>query len=203
MQYAFDFLQPLPRRPRKPERLVYMLMPDAGTAKRVDRFGRRFVADNRLPGKLLLTERFHVSIQHVGDFRRLRSAHVYAALQAGEVVSMLPFELTFRSVASFAGAPARGGAPPKRPLVLLGEGEGLTELHALLGAAMRRNGLRAAERFVPHMTLLYGPQAVPAQPIEPIRFLADALLLVHSERGLTRYNVLGRWPFGPQHAAAG
>jgi 2'-5' RNA ligase len=78
--------------------------------------------------------------------------------------------------------------------VLRAEGTALFDLHALLGAAMREWGLKAADEFVPHMTLLYGPNAVPLQAIEPIRFVAREFVLIHSELGLTRYTVLGRWP---------
>jgi 2'-5' RNA ligase len=195
MQGEFDFGERLPWRPSKPERLIFMLMPSAEVATRTGFFAQRFISDNRLPGRPLLTERLHVSVHHVGDYRRLRSRNVYAALLAGAAVSMSPFEVTARFIRTFQGAPARDGRPPKRPLVLLCEGDGLFELHGQVGAGMRGVGLRAADGFVPHMTLLYGPQAVPMQAIEPIRFMAEELVLIHSERGLTRYTALWRWPF--------
>lgn len=195
MQGEFDFGERLPWRPRNPERLIFMVMPDAEVAALTGRFAQQFVSDNRLPGRMLLTERLHVSMHLVGDYRQLRSRHVYAAQLAAAAVSMSPFEVTARFIRTFQGAPARDGRPPKRPLVLLCEGDGLFELHGQVGAGMRRIGLRAAAGFVPHMTLLYGPQAVPMQAIEPIRFTARELVLIHSERGLTRYTVLWRWPF--------
>jgi 2'-5' RNA ligase len=43
------------------------------------------------------------------------------------------------------------------------------------------------------MTLYYGPQPVPLQAIEPIRFVVREFVLIHSERGLTRYNLLDGW----------
>jgi 2'-5' RNA ligase len=43
------------------------------------------------------------------------------------------------------------------------------------------------------MTLLYGPTPIPAQPIEPLRFVVAGFSLIHSELGLTRYNVIDRW----------
>lgn len=85
---------------------------------------------------------------------------------------------------------------PRRPLVLLGEGDPLWDLHRILGAAMIRNGLRAAKNFKPHVTLLYGPDLVPTQPIEPIRFSVNKLVLIHSKRGLSRYHVLDRCSLG-------
>jgi 2'-5' RNA ligase len=95
---------------------------------------------------------------------------------------------------SFAGASVRDGEPRRRPLVMLGRAEALSELHQRLGTVMKRNGLRgASSAFTPHMTLLYGPDALPRQTIEPIRFAVREFTLVHSERGLSRYNTLGRW----------
>jgi 2'-5' RNA ligase len=58
---------------------------------------------------------------------------------------------------------------------------------------MKKNGLRAAEDFTPHMTLSYGPRAIPMQAIEPIRFAVNEVVLIHSELWLTRYNIIDRW----------
>lgn len=77
--------------------------------------------------------------------------------------------------------------------MLLGAGDALFELHKVLGAAMKKNGLRAAEHFTPHMTLLYGSRPMSMQAIEPIRFVVDEFALIHSELWLTRYNVIDRW----------
>lgn len=67
------------------------------------------------------------------------------------------------------------------------------ELHRILGAAMNKNGLRAAEEFTPHMTLSYGPTLIPTQAIEPISFVAREFALIHSKLGLAQYEVIDRW----------
>ncbi|WP_163269265.1 2'-5' RNA ligase family protein [Chelativorans alearense] len=195
MQGVFEFycLPPWPKRPKRPERLFFCLFPDTETAIYARGFAERFVCENHLRGTLLQAPRLHISLQHVGDYGYLRTKFVYAARQAGKAVSMHPFEVVFRFVKSFEGAPSITGGERKRPLVLLGDGEALPALHKSLGAAMEKNGLRAAEPFTPHMTLFYGPEPVPMQAIEPIRFVAREFALVHSERGLTRYNVIDRW----------
>ena len=91
---------------------------------------------------------------------------------------------------------------PRKPLVLLAEGDALSELHNILSVAMKKNGLRAAEHFSrpPHMTLSYGRGTIPVQAIEPICFVVNEFVLIHSELWLTRYHVLDRWPL---HATAG
>jgi 2'-5' RNA ligase len=189
MQCAFDFYKDLRHRPKQPERLFFCLQPDRETGSRVARFGDRFLSENHLSGKRLETERLHVSLHHVGDYKRLRSKFVYAAQRAGMAVSMGSVEVEFRFVQSFPGAPQK----KDRALVLLGEGGALRELFHALGVAMTRNGLRAAEDFTPHMTLFYGPQLIPLQAIEPLRFVAKDFTLIHSLRGLTQYEVIDRW----------
>lgn len=183
--------QPLRRRSRT-ERLFFAIFPDIQTACRAARFRKQFVAASRLNGKFLRSHRLHVSLHHVGDYRRLSAKYIYAAKQAGNAVYMSSFEVSCRHIASFSSLNGR----PDKPLVLICEGDGLFDLHELLGAAMRKNGLRAVDDFLPHMTLLYGPDAVPVQHIEPIRFDVREFALIHSEVGHTRYTVLGRWLLG-------
>ena len=193
MDGAFEFYRDLPRRPKRPERLFFGTVVDAATGLRLDEFTDRFVRDNDLKGARLKTERLHTSFHHVGDYKRLLPKFVYAGLQAGQAVSMPSFEVTFRLIASFESMPRRDGRPPRWPVVLFGEGDGVFELHKILGAAMERYGLKIVEHFVPHMTLLYGSRPLAPQAIKPIRFLVNEFALIHSELGLTRYNVVGRW----------
>jgi RNA 2',3'-cyclic 3'-phosphodiesterase len=194
VQSVFDFYQEGPERPKYPERLFYSLIPDPETSARTVRFRENFCREHEVEGALLRPERLHLTLQHVGDYKRLRGKLLYAVQLAAEAVAMAPFEVTFRSITSFDGAPSLEGAPPRRPLVLLGESEALFELHKSLGAAMRRYGLKASDGFMPHMTLSYGPRAIAQRAIEPIRFAVREFVLVHSRLRLTQYEMLERWP---------
>lgn len=196
MQGGFEFYRELPVRPRRPERLFFCLFPDAATSIRVKQFAGRFICENRLTGTQLKTKRLHVSLHYVGDYRRLRTKFTYAARQAGAAVSMRPFEVTFPFIKSFERTALKNDIPCRRPLVLLGGGDALLELHELLGAAMEKNGLKAAKSLTPHMTLLYGSKPIPAQAIEPISFAVNEFALVHSELWLTQHNIIGRWSLG-------
>ena len=151
MQEVFEFCRnALPLRPKRPERLFFCLFPDIETSIDVRRFGEQFVCANDLRGRLLELGRLHISLQHVGDYKYLRTKHIYAARQAGKAVSMHPFDVALHSITSFDRPLSFNGGPQKRPLVLLGKGDALSELHNNLGAAMEKNGLRAAKRFTPH-----------------------------------------------------
>ena len=201
MQGSLAFAEEPPRARKRSDGLFFALFPDAGTARRIGRRADRFVGERRLRGRRLRDDRLHVSVQFVGTYPRLRRSIVHAAQLAGDAVSQPPFEVTFRFVESFEAPPSRGDGPSRHPLVLLGEGEGLFALHGRLGLAMQSIGLRPGETFVPHMTLLYGPTRIPRQAIEPIRFVVREFVLVHSERGLSKYHALGRWPLAGPSAA--
>jgi 2'-5' RNA ligase len=192
MQGTFDFYSDQSRWRKNPERLFLCVMPDDKTRGEVVQFGDQFFFQRRLGGSRLKPERLHMSLHHIGDFPRLRDKDVYAARQAARTVFMEPFEIRLRSVQSFEPAPHRRN---RRPLVLLGEGGNeLETLFHTLGMALTRNGLKAAAAFTPHMTLSYGPQPVPIQAIEPIRFRVRDFVLIHSRLGLTQYEVIDRWP---------
>jgi 2'-5' RNA ligase len=190
MQHTFDFYQDQSHRPKRPERLFFCLLPDKEMGSQVAQFSDRLFAQNRLRGSRLRTDRLHMTLHHIDDFKRLRTKDVYAAQQVGKAISMGPFEVDFRFVHSFDAASYK---KDRRPLVLLGEGEGLKELFHALGIEMARYGLKVAVDFTPHMTLSYGPQAISMQAIEPIRFVARDFTLIHSRQGLTQYEVIDRW----------
>jgi len=139
------------------------------------------------------SERLHISLQHVGDYRRLLSKYVYAAGLAGSLIAMQPIEITFRFMRSLGRSRSKG-FEQRWPLVLVGEGEGLVDLHKRLGAAMEKYGLRAGAHFLPHMTLHYGSREIAPQAIEPISCVVHGFALVHSELWRTRYHKLAIWP---------
>lgn len=192
-QGVFEFCRDLSVKPKRRDRLFFALLANAKTSSCVEQFRQSFLHENDLRGKPIDADRLHVSLHHVDEYVRLRTKFIYAATQSAKAVSMRSFAATFRFIKSFEDLPQIGGRPRKRPLVLLGEGEGLLELHRSLGAAMKKNGLKAAAYFTPHMTLLYDWKAIPLQAIEPIRFVVDEFALIHSELGLTRYNIIDRW----------
>lgn len=198
---GFEFYRDLPARPKRPERLFFGLLPDAETASRAARVRERFIREHRLEGTRLRSECLHVSLHHVGDYRRLRTKFIHAATLAASAVAMQRCEMTFQFIGSFDGVPLADGRPRKRPLVLLGESAAVRELHKLLGAAMEKIGLRATAHFMPHMTLFYGQRPIPVQAITPIRFAVDEFALIHSALGLARYDVMGRWPLNGRATA--
>ncbi len=196
MQYAFEFCDGGvgPWRPERSERLFFGVRPNTEMADRLWQFAERFIDGLSLKERLLKRECLHISLHHVSDDRHLRTRTVYAAGRAANAVSMSSFEVKLRCIFGFGPPLSPGGRLRGRPLALLGEGEGLFELHRLLGAAMKKNGLRAGGGFVPHMTLSFGSEPISMRAIEPICLEVKEFALIHSELGLTRHNTIERWP---------
>ena len=82
---------------------------------------------------------------------------------------------------------------PSEPLL------GVKLLQGHLADILARGGLSAPRvwRFRPHVTLLYqrDHERRPVnEPIDPIGWRADEIVLIHSHVGRTRHETLGRWP---------
>lgn len=181
---------PGPWRPERPERLFFGVLLETDTAFHAEQCRRSFCEEHHVEGTPRGRKRLHISLHSAGDHTHLPARIIYAAKLVGKAISMSPIEVTLHSITSFE----RKRNPHKRPLVLLAESAALGELHTTLGAEMRKIGLRTRKHFTPHVTLLYGPNAVPRQAIEPIRFVVREFSLIHSELGLSRYNMIARWP---------
>lgn len=178
--------------PRPTDRLFFALFPTQDAAGRIADLALRLRGEHGLSGTPLQAQRFHITLHHLGDYAGLPPDVVALARQAGQALALPPFEITFDRVASFSGHPS------KRPFVLRGTDDDLAALTAFqqtLGTAMRKVGLgrRVDVRFTPHVTLLYDSRLVAEQPVAPIHWIADELVLVHSLLGQTRYVPLARW----------
>lgn len=178
--------------PRVADRVFFAIFPAADAAERIARLATGMHGEHGLLGKPLPRERFHVTLNHLGDYLGLPQGVVDMATEAGAGVTMLPFEVAFDRMGSFRGRPGN------RPLVLRG-GDDLAALMAFqqaLGEAMAKVGLGrwVERRFTPHVTLLYDDIAVGERPIEPIGWTVREFVLVHSLLGQTRHVPLARWP---------
>jgi RNA 2',3'-cyclic 3'-phosphodiesterase len=174
------------------DRLFFAIFPDADAAGRIARLAQNLRSEHGLTGKPLAADRFHVTLQMLGDYPCLPEKVVAAAQAAAAAVRMPPFEVSFDRAASFS----RGAR--NRPFVLQG-GEGVATLMAfqrLLISALAAGGMAqgAAPAYTPHVTLLYDDRLVEQQPIEPIKWTAHEFVLVHSLLGQSRHIQLARWP---------
>jgi len=177
--------------PHPTDRLFYAIFPDANTAAQIAQLAQRLRVEHALSGKPLATERFHITLHHLGDYVGLPQDVVTAATRAGEMVTTSSFDVAFDRAMSFSGR------PDKRPFVLRG-GEGLASLIAFqntLGQAMQKVGLArwVNPNATPHVTLFYDKSLVAEQAVEEVRWTAHEFILVHSLLGQTRHIPLARW----------
>ena len=167
--------------------LFFSIFPDQAAAVRIANTAEHFRRAYGLKGAPLLIDRFHVTVQGLGNYDGLPRSVVAKAIEAGAAVMSKPFEVAFDRVTSFADVLVLRG----------GDGvDGIVMFHHDLGVAMRKSGLSADSQFTPHITLLYEGRRIEEQFIEPIRWTVRDFVLVHSLRGRTMHIPLERWHLG-------
>lgn len=187
-QMGFGGFEP----PQTTDRLFFAVFPDTTAAAHIAAIAKALRSQHGLRGKPLHTDRFHVTLHHLGDYAGLPGDLVAKAGQAAMRVDLPAFEVAFDSASSFSRQPRN------RPFVLRGDAgvASLQNLQSELGKGMAACGMaRLVEhKFTPHATLLYDDRAVAPQPIEPIAWTVREFVLVHSLLGKTEHRILGRWP---------
>jgi 2'-5' RNA ligase len=168
-----------------------VVFPEAHAAAQIEALAYRFRRAYGLKAKPLLTSRFHVSLNDLGEYDDQRTAEA-VALRAHEAVANVrtsPFTVMFNLVQSFSGQDG------KHLLVMRGdEGVvGLERLYQSLRVSLRMAGIKSPSRFTPHVTLLYGERPIREQFIDPISWTVREFALVVSLRGQTKYDFKGRW----------
>jgi 2'-5' RNA ligase len=188
---------------RPTDRLFLALFPPSETALQIAELAAQIRNAHALRGRPLEAARFHITLNHLGDYAGLPPDVVrQACAAAAEAASMSQsFAVSFTRAESFAGMPRN------RPLVLRGDDEGLSALmafHKVLGMALKKTanlGPWAKPAYTPHVTLLYDDSALDATPVPPVAWTAGEIVLVHSLLGETRHVHLARWPLsGPSPA---
>lgn len=175
--------------PTPTDRLMFLLYPDPATAERIAAEALRLRQAHGLRGQPLQTDRFHVTLHHLGDYVGLPADVVRKGEAAGAALPAAAFDVAFDRAMSFANRPGNN------PFTLQG-GEGVQALVGFqqkLALEMAKVGLKPDKAFVPHVTLLYDGQVVAAQDIAPIRWTVERFVLVQSKLGQTRHIVLNSW----------
>lgn len=182
--------------PRPTDRLFFAIFPETEATVRIKQFAQGLGDKYGLNGKVLETERFHVSLHHLGDFAGLPQGILPMAGKAAAVVAAVTpsFEIVFDRAMSFAVRPGN------HPFVLCGtDGVAtLTAFHQALGVAMARAGLKLRKsHYTPHLTVLYDNRRIAKQIVEPVAWTVREFVLVRSLLDLTQYVPLARWPLLP------
>ena len=182
------------------DRLFLALFPPPAIALEIAELAARIRGEHGLRGRPLEAARFHITLNHMGDYAGVSPGVVRqaSAAAAEAAAAMQPFDVSFDRAESFASMPRN------RPLVLRG-GEGLSALmafHQILGSALRKASLGqwAKPGYTPHVTLLYDDSLLGPTPVPPVAWTAGEIVLVHSLLGETRHVHLARWPLSGRAA---
>jgi 2'-5' RNA ligase len=140
-------------------------------------------------GRRQAPERYHLTLQFLGDVSRQPVDATQAALAAGADVRVAAFELSLDRAGSFARSHVwwLGSRDPP---------DALFALHRQLGLALASRGLALeAADYMPHVTVRRNiRQPLAATPIVPIDWSARDFVLVDSRPGTPDpYRVLARW----------
>lgn len=144
-------------------------------------------------GRRVRPEHLHLTLAITEDYAAPPQTVIDRIIRLAEELWLAPFELKLDwltgSEHSLALCPTR-----KPPELLL--------LQLQLQKALALSGIRRPGwRFSPHVTLLYRNGAPFSRLIAPISWWVSELVLIHSHVGLTRHDIVGRWPLLPRSSA--
>lgn len=173
-------------------KLFLGLRPDE---ERADGIAREVVAEHfarGLPPRLRPSSIFHITLHYFGYFDGEPDPQVVdLACRAASEVIRPAFDLSFDRFESWGGEGA-----PKHPFVLTG-GQGLEpvrELRNTLAERLMAHGLKVDAVYRPHLTLRYDKRPAPVWDVAVPGWVASEFVLVKSPQGLTRHDVIARWP---------
>ena len=168
--------------------LFFALYPDAETVERLERLFDDLRKRFGLKGSAV--QNFHMTLFQPGPQSRLTRDEVAAALEAGDRLRAVPFEVRLDEVATLPNA------RPKPPIVLRAR-DGLPAwLHfqrQLGRAAVEAGAVRTMPRYAPHLTLAYDKHRLGPIEVEPIRWTVRSFALVRSHAGEGVHEPLRRW----------
>lgn len=176
-----------------PKNLFFALRPDAAAAERIRALALRVRKLEGLEGRVFELEQLHVTLRYLGSWEELPADALAVADEVARSLRAEPFGLSFDRVMSFERT---RGQPP---LVLCGD----EECDALLKVRGRLSvELDKTHRFKPdhggfkaHVTMLYDWKRVSPLAVAPIAWTVSEMLLIRSHQGLTRHEVVARYPF--------
>ncbi len=177
-------------------KLFFALRPDEETAERIAKVVTAEHEARGLQARLRPSRIFHITLHYFGYFEGEPEAWLVARAEAAASELVWPaFDLRFDSLVSWGSKQAS-----KHPFVLTG-GQGLEavrELRDALVARLAAHGLGQPEQdYEPHLTLRYDKRTAPAWSIDLPGWTASEFVLVDSPQGLTRHDVIARWPLQP------
>lgn len=181
-----------PAHPRAPHTLFFAVLPPAGDLPRIEQTAQALLLQHGLTGKPIRAERKHVTLIVLGGYNDAVPQDVVDAASAAASALLMPvFEVVFDRALSFAGSGAfvLRGADDAAPV---------DAFRQALGRALTQAGLWFRPIKTAHMTLAYDDRHVAEHLVEPVRWIAEDFVLIHSLAGQGVHRHLRRWPLLPR-----
>lgn len=171
-------------------RLFFALWPDDALRARIAATAAQLEDEHAPGGRRLKPERYHVTLQFLGDFRPVPERLREDAMAAAASVRSPAFELALDCAGSFSGANVWWLGSQSTP-------DGLRVLWDALGHALAQRGVpvRSGGSFVPHLTIQRDVRRHLSTPVAMLPWHVREFVLLDSHSGRP-YDLLGRWPLG-------
>jgi len=171
-------------------RLFFALWPDDAVRARIAESAASVLSEHAPGGRALKLERYHMTLQFLGDFLPLPAALIEDAQAAAAALRSPAFELVLDEVGSFRGANVWWFGPRHVP-------DALRALYDALGQSLEahRVPVKPSASFVPHLTVQRDVRRhVAHAPLPPLAWPVREFVLVDSQPGRgTPYELIGRW----------
>lgn len=172
-------------------RLFFALWPDDALRARIATTAAQLEGELAPGGRRLKPERYHVTLQFLGDFRPVPERLREDAMAAAASVRSPAFELPLDCAGSFRGANVWWLGSRSTP-------DGLRALWDALGHALMQHQVpvRSGGSFVPHLTIQRDVRRhIGSTPVATLLWHVREFVLVDSHSGRP-YDLLGRWSLG-------
>lgn len=169
-------------------RLFFALWPDAALRRDIDDVSARLEHAHAVGGRRLSPDRYHLTLQFLGDFRPPLDALLGGACAAADRMHVPPFELVLDCAGGFRGSRVAWLGTRQVP------GE-LQQLWDGLGDALRQQQvpMKTGERFSPHLTLQRNVRRhLDTIPVEPLRWPVSGFVFIDSQPGQP-YRIVREW----------
>ncbi len=176
--------------PVMPERVFFAILPPSYLWPVIGKLSEGVRRAHALDGRPIGLERLHITLALVSDGWFDTAPAVRRAIAVGDAMAGPVFSARLELTTSFRN-------PRRKPFVLSANG-GLADLIAFRAALRQRMllaGFDVPADFTPHLTLVWADRCVEEEyPIAPISWEVRDFALIRSYHGLSRYEIIRRWP---------
>lgn len=179
-------------KPEHEHNYFFALSPGPEVRLALSKCAEELRAGQNFNGSWISSERYHLTLHHLGQYPEVRADLVSRAIKAAGNVRARPFDIVLDQFMCFDSRTGR------YPCVVTTAGE-LPELNNFWQLLKNnllavRLGEKLGSSFKPHATLLYNRQSLgEPRAIEPIKWHVTDFVLIESLVGKSEHIELGRW----------